>query len=42
MSAYDEQMTLDDHGIPFTLQELIDLRELREGVEDEKSKDGEI
>lgn len=26
----NEQMTLDDNGIPFTLQELMDLKELRE------------
>ena len=26
----DEQMTLDENGIPFTLQELMDIKELRD------------
>ena len=29
----DEQMTLDENGIPFTLQELMDLKELREELD---------
>lgn len=26
----DEQMTLDENGIPFSLQELMDIKELRD------------
>ena len=26
----DEQMTLDEHGIPFTLKELMDIKELKD------------
>lgn len=26
----DEQMTLDENNIPFTLQELMDIKEIRE------------
>lgn len=29
----DEQMTLDENGIPFTLKELMDLKELRDELE---------
>lgn len=29
----DEQMTLDEKGIPFTIQELMDLKELREELD---------
>lgn len=29
----DEQMTLDENGIPFSLQELMDLKELRESLD---------
>ena len=32
----DEQMTLDDNGIPFTLKELMELEELREDLDDDK------
>lgn len=31
----DEQMTLDGNGTPFTLKELMDLRELREELDGE-------
>ena len=31
----DEQMTLDENGTPFTLKELMDLRELREELDGE-------
>lgn len=29
----DEQMTLDENGIPFTLKELMDLKELRDELD---------
>lgn len=31
----DEQMTLDENGTPFTLKELMDLRQLREELDGE-------
>lgn len=30
----DEQMTLDENGTPFTLKELMELKELREELDD--------
>ena len=31
----DEQMTLDENGTPFTLTELMDLKELHEKLEEQ-------